>query len=314
MTEHESSRFHGLDDSTTKYLDANGLRFAYQYYFPSNHQSGRPSNRQSNRQSDRQSRDQSEGTSSRPAIVLIRGLGTQMIEWSPILIDQLTRGGLRVVIFDNRDVGLTSKLSADYPLSDMADDVVALMADLGESRFHVFGISLGGMVAQLVASRHPQAVMSLFSVMSASGNPGATASGDVRERLNVTAESRQDQIELEVENRLLWGSPGFSESEDQRRAMATRIYDRCHYPGGIARQMRAVMADGSRVERLADVQSPTLVIHGADDPLILPEFGEETARAIAGAEFQLVGGMGHNIPDALAADIASRVLTFLRDA
>ena len=255
---------------------------------------------------------QSHGDERAPAILLVRGLGTQLIEWSPLLVDALVQGGLRVVVFDNRDAGRSTRMTADYALSDMADDVVALADALGIGRFHLFGISLGGMVAQLVAVQHPERVECLFSVMSTSGNPDLPRSAaSVRERLSASARTREGRIALDVENRAVWGSPGYPESELERRQVAEAVYDRCHYPEGVARQMLAVMEDGSRVERLRGIRSRTLVIHGAEDPLILPSHGEDTARAIPGAEFQLVAGMGHNIPDGLAPDIAGRVLAFI---
>ena len=276
-----------LDDRATQRIAANGLEFACQVYAPA-------------------------GGKSEAAIVLIRGLGTQLIEWSPVLIESLVAGGLKVVIFDNRDVGLSSKLDADYALSAMADDVVALMQALGEQRFHVFGISLGGMIAQLVAVQHPDAVRCLFSVMSSTGNPDLPRpSKEVWDRMMLTASTRQGLIDLDVENRVVWGSPGYPETEAERRAMSEAVYDRSHYPEGVARQMLAAREDGSRVERLARIAAPTLVIHGEDDPLVLPAGGEDTARSIPGAELVLVPGMGHNIPHALAPVIAGHVLEFI---
>ena len=276
-----------LDDRATRKVSANGLEFACQVYAPA----GKPAD---------------------AAIVLIRGLGTQLIEWSPVLIESLVAGGLTVVIFDNRDVGLSSRLDHDYALADMADDVVALMGALGEERFHVFGISLGGMIAQLVAVQHPEAVLCLFSVMSHSGNPELPRpSKAVWDRMMLTADTREALIELDVENRVVWGSPGYPESEALRRAMSEAVYDRSHYPEGVARQMLAAREDGSRVERLATITSPTMVIHGADDPLVLPAGGEDTARSIPGAALVVVPGMGHNIPHGLAPVIAGHVLDFI---
>jgi pimeloyl-ACP methyl ester carboxylesterase len=272
-----------LDDELTAHVVANGLRFAIQDH----------------------------GSPEDDAIVLIRGLGTQMIEWSPVLIETLVRGGLRVVIFDNRDVGLTDKLEESYALGDMAADVVALMEALGITRFHVLGISLGGMVAQLVAVEHGDRVKCLFSVMSSTGNPLLpVAAPEVRERMRMSAADREGQIQLETENREIFGSPGYPESEAGRRALSIRVHDRCHYPAGVERQLRAAIEDGSRVERLGTIALPTLVLHGAQDPLLLPACGEDTARAIPGAEYQCVPGMGHNIPEGLAADIGTRILAF----
>jgi pimeloyl-ACP methyl ester carboxylesterase len=252
------------------------------------------------------------GDPAAPAIILIRGLGTQLIEWSPLLLQSLVAGGLQVIVFDNRDVGLSSKLDRGYRLQDMAADVVGLLEALQIERAHVFGISLGGMVAQLVAVDFPERVRCLFSVMSSSGNPELPAAApEVRAKMLEPAVGRDAIIALDASNRALFGSPGFPESEATRLAMATRVYDRCYYPQGVARQMEAALADGSRVARLARISAPTLVIHGADDPLLLPQCGEDTARHIPGAELQLIPGMGHNIPDALAPDIAARVLAFI---
>jgi pimeloyl-ACP methyl ester carboxylesterase len=274
-----------LDDAATRLVAAGGLTFACQVH----------------------------GDERDPPILLVRGLGTQLVEWSPVLVGALVAGGLRVVVFDNRDAGRSSKVDDDYSLGDMADDVVALADALGLDRFHLFGISLGGMIAQLVAVRHGRRVVRLFSVMSTSGNPDLPrASEAVRERLTASAGSREDSIRLDVDNRGFWGSPGYPESETERRRAAETTYDRSHHPQGVARQLNAVLKDGSRVERLAGIRTPTLVIHGADDVLVPPEHGADTARAIPGAEFQLIPGMGHNIPDTLAPQIARLVLEFVR--
>jgi pimeloyl-ACP methyl ester carboxylesterase len=275
-----------LDDGRTRYLTAHGLRFAYQDH----------------------------GRADDDAIILIRGLGTQMIEWSPVLIEALTGGSLRVVIFDNRDVGLSEKLNEDYALTEMADDVVAIMDALDVPRFHVLGISLGGMVAQLVAIGHGERVRCLFSVMSSSGNPALpAAAAGIRERMLLSASDREARIALETENRRIFGSPGYPEAEADRRTLSTMAHDRCHFPEGVERQLRAAVADGSRVARLQTVAVPTLVIHGAEDPLLPPACGDDTARSIVHAEFQLVPGMGHNIPDALAENIGARVLAFIAE-
>ncbi len=275
-----------LNDQQTQYLEANGLRFAFQIH--------------------------AAPEAPLETIVLIRGLGTQMVEWSPALIDSLVQGGLRVVIFDNRDVGLSGKMQQDYLLTDMATDVVSIMDVLDVERFHLLGISLGGMVAQLTGYLHGERLKSLFSVMSTSGDPDLPrASKAVRDRLGASTNVAGSGIEREVENRAVFGSPGYPETEDTRRRMSRLVHERCYYPEGVARQMQAAITDGSRVQRLREIRVPALVIHGADDPLIPVACGEDTARNIPGAEFQSVPGMGHNIPDALAGDIADRVLRFL---
>lgn len=247
-----------------------------------------------------------------PALVLIRGLGTQMTEWSPGLLDALVAAGFRVVIFDNRDVGLSAKAEADYSLADMAADVIALMDGLGIRRAAIFGISLGGMVAQHVALGYPERVTALFPVMTSSGDPGLPRPApDIQARLTRTAEGRAAIIALNAENRQVFGSPGYPETEAQRLAAATAAYERCYYPAGVARQMRAVVADGSRTERLRQIRVPTLVIHGVDDPLIPLAAGEHVAACIPGARLERIAGMGHNIPDALVPVIVGLVRGFV---
>lgn len=252
------------------------------------------------------------GDTADSTIVLIRGLGTQMIEWGDAFIAALVAAGLQVLIFDNRDVGESSKLSEQYTLTDMAADVVDIMAALGIGRAHIFGISLGGMVAQLVAYQYPEKVLSLFSVMSSSGNPQLPAiSAETRARLLETAADRASLISLNAANRQAFGSPGYPQSAQQRLAAATRAHDRCYCPAGVARQMQAVVDDGSRVARLQKIRVPTLVIHGVDDPLIDRAAGADTAQQVADSEFVTLPGMGHNIPDALAETIAGLVADFI---
>lgn len=254
------------------------------------------------------------GSTTDPALILIRGLGTQMVEWSDRLLTDLEALGLRVVIFDNRDVGLSSKVDEQYELQDMAADVVGLMDALDIPAAHVFGISLGGMVAQLVAVNFPARVLSLCSVMSSSGNrdlpPMSSAAQEYLLRPAASGEPAA-AIELSAENAAYFGSPGYPELLAVRLARARMTYERCYFPLGVSRQMMALLNDGSRVARLASIVAPTLVIHGADDPLIEPHFGEDTAANIPGAQLQIVPGMGHNIPDALAPDIAQRVGEFI---
>ena len=254
----------------------------------------------------------SHGNERDPAIVLIRGLGTQLIDWRPAFIAALGERGLRVIAFDNRDAGASSKLSESYVLDDMASDVVGILDALSISAAHVFGISLGGMIAQLVAVNFPERVNCLFSVMSSSGAPGLPAAApEVREKMLEKASGREAIIALDASNRELFGSPGYPEPYKDRLAMATRAYDRCYCPEGVARQMEAAISDGSRVDRLKRITAPTLVIHGADDNLLLPECGEDTARHIPGAELKLIPGMGHNIPDSLAPEMVGLVTSFI---
>ena len=252
------------------------------------------------------------GRGSNPWIVLVRGLGTQMIEWSPVLIDGLVHAGLQVLMFDNRDVGKSSKMIDDYSADDMAADIAGLMDVLGIECAHIFGVSMGGIIAQIFAHDYPEKVLCLFSVMSSSGDPGLPkAKPAVWAWLTFSAENREDYIALDAESRVVFGSPAYPESEAQRIAMSTATYDRCFYPEGSARQMRAVVASGNRVEQLKAINVPTMVIHGADDVLLLPAHGEDTAKHIPNAKLLVLPGMGHNIPATLAPQIVELVADFI---
>jgi len=255
------------------------------------------------------------GAAANPAIVLIRGLGTQLIEWPSALLDGVVDAGFRVVVFDNRDAGLSSECPVEppYRLEDMAGDVVGLLDHLGIDRAHVFGISMGGMIAQHVALRSPHRVRTLISVMSSTSDPSLPQpSPEMRARLVETAPDEEALIALNAENRAVFGSPGYPESLAERLGAARAAHERSHRPDGVARQMRAVIADGSRRDRLRTLTVPTLVIHGADDPLIPLAAGRDTAAAIPGARLEVVEGMGHNIPQALAPRIVALVAAFAR--
>ncbi|HSG89926.1 MAG TPA: alpha/beta fold hydrolase [Pseudomonadales bacterium] len=247
------------------------------------------------------------GPADGPPLLLIRGLGTQMSEWPPALIEGLAQRGFHVVVFDNRDCGLSSGSEQDpaegpaYGLADMADDCVGLLDHLGIGQAHVFGISMGGMIAQTLAIEHPHRLLSLISVMSSTGNPELPrpAPEIMKALLTPAPANKEAAIRQNAENRALFGSPAYPETEEARLAAARRAYERAFRPAGVARQYQAILADGSRVERLRHVNVPTLVVHGADDPLVPPAGGEDTARAIPGARLELIPGMGHNLPAGL---------------
>ncbi len=255
------------------------------------------------------------------ALVLIRGLGTQRIQWPQPLIDGLVARGFRVVTFDNRDVGESTKFDeagpADvagtmakvlkgepvdppYRLDDMARDVVGLLDALEIERAHVVGISMGGMIAQLVAVNHGERVLSLVSAMSSSGHPDLPpARPEAMQALTSQPKKPGDRdsvIEHSVEvHRALEGS-GFTADEADVRDLAGRRFDRCYHPEGVARQMVAVLANRGRFELLEKIAAPTLVVHGEDDPLVPIEAGIDTARRIPGARLKTIKGMGHTIP------------------
>ena len=261
-------------------------------------------------------------------LLLIMGLGAQMIVWDDDFCAALADRGFRVIRFDNRDVGLSTKLDdrpsanaamlagamagqpveAPYLLSDMAADAVGLLDHLGIDAAHVVGASMGGMIAQTVAIEHPERVLSLTSIMSTTGDPsvGAPTGEAVTALLTPRPESRDAAIELGVANARVISSPDHFD-EERARARAIATYDRCYHPAGFGRQLLAVVASGDRTERLRSLDVPTLVIHGDKDPLVTPSGGEATAAAIPGAELLVLEGMGHDLPPSYWAQIVEAV-------
>jgi len=252
-------------------------------------------------------------------IILIRGLGTQLIDWPENLIVGLLNTGLQVLIFDNRDVGLSQKfddagspklrdiikgeVDPPYTLKDMSEDVIGLMDALDIKQAHVLGISMGGMIVQLMASHHPKRLLSILSVMSSSGRkdlPGPTSAAQASLMAVPDPKGGLEAIHASVaEGLLVCGSPSYPESQETRMMIAQRRYQRNYNPGGVARQMAAVVHDGDRSERLQSIQVFTTVVHGVDDPLIPLACGEDTASQIPDSEFVAVDGMGHNFPEVM---------------
>ncbi len=258
------------------------------------------------------------GDRSDPAMLLIMGLGMQMLGWDARFCGMLAEKGFRVIRFDNRDVGLSMKVeggplpdvarviagdasSATYTLSEMGDDAVWLLDRLGIDAAHLIGASQGGMIAQTVAIEHPERVLSLTSIMSTTGDRsvGQPHPEGMAALFTPPPSDREGLAEWAVRNWRAIGSPGFPGDDERRRELALASYDRSYYPEGFARQLVAVIASGDRTERLAGVRVPTLVVHGADDPLIDVSGGEATARAIPGARLVIIPGMGHDLPEPL---------------
>jgi pimeloyl-ACP methyl ester carboxylesterase len=254
-----------------------------------------------------------------PLILLIMGFGAQLIHWPEALCQGLADIGFRVVRFDNRDVGKSSHLASlaapdsravlaevmagkrpdvPYSLDDMADDAVGLMDALGVDRAHVVGASMGGMIAQLVAINHPDRTKSLVSIMSTTGRRDLPSGN--RETLSVLfsppkSSSRDDLIDASILVQKALSSPGFPVSEAEMRAMAERRTDRAPFdPAGLARQSAALIIAPPRNALLRQVRCPTLVMHGADDPVIPAVAAKDTAESIPGAELIIVPGMGHD--------------------
>jgi pimeloyl-ACP methyl ester carboxylesterase len=255
------------------------------------------------------------GDPSDPAVLLVMGLATQMIAWNDDFCAELAARGFHVIRFDNRDVGrstamrdlpvpslpqlvLRSKNAAGYTLSDMAADAVGLLDELGIDKAHVVGASMGGMIAQTIAIEHPERVLSLASIMSNTGSRwnGQPKLATYRVLLGVPPKEREAFIEHVLAVYRLIGSKGFDRNEDDLRDMAARSYDRGRNPAGSGRQLGAIIASGDRTARLKRLDVPTVVIHGTVDRLVNPSGGRATAKAIPGARFVPIAGMGHDLP------------------
>ena len=240
-----------------------------------------------------------------PTLVLVNGLGSQCINYAVEWCELFVAEGYRVIRFDNRDTGLSSKLEGvDYSLSDMAGDVVAVLDAVGVERAHVMGLSMGGMIAQRLAIDHPERLRTLTSVMSRTGEPGYGESSPeaLAVLLGPPATSREEHVENHVRAIGVYGSTPEWIDDEETRARAAAAYDRCDYPEGIARHLRAVGRDGSRDEALRSLAVPTLVLHGSRDSLIDPSGGRHTAEVIPGARYVEIEGMGHDYPRAVWAE------------
>ena len=239
------------------------------------------------------------GSGTDPTLLLVNGLGSQCINYADAWCKRFAAEGYQVVRFDNRDVGLSSKLDGvRYTVGDMALDALAVLDALDVPRAHVMGLSMGGMIVQRLAIDHPERLLTMTSVMSRTGEPGY---GDSRpEALAILtappASSRDESIDSHVAAIAVYGSKPEWIDDAETRARAGAAYDRCFCPAGVGRQMHAVLADGSRTEALRHVSVPTLVIHGSRDTLVDPSGGRRTAEVIPGARYVEIEGMGHDYP------------------
>lgn len=273
----------------------------------------------------------SAGPADGPALLLIMGLGAQMIGWPPALIQSLAAGGRRVIWYDNRDVGESTWLrerapigvhqllagAADgtlppppYSLTDMAADGVGLLDHLGIALADVVGVSMGGMIAQRMALAFPDRVRSLTSVMSTTGAPGLPGpTPAAAEALFAPSPiEREAYIAAALAKREVLGSPGLDQDQELMTATIAGSYDRGLNPAGFLRQYHAILADGDRTAALGQVAVPTLVVHGAEDPLIPLAAGRATAEAIPGAILEVIDGMGHDLPPAVCDRLVAMLL------
>jgi pimeloyl-ACP methyl ester carboxylesterase len=242
------------------------------------------------------------GDPSDPALVLVNGLGSQCINYDVEWCELFVTEGYRVIRFDNRDVGLSSKLEGiQYSVKDMVRDVLAVLDAEGIERAHVMGLSMGGMIVQRLAIDHPERLLTMTSVMSRTGEPGFGDSAPEALAILMAppASSRDEYIENHVAAIGVYGSDPEWIDDDETRARAAAAYDRCFCPAGIGRQMGAVMQDGSRDEELRTLTVPTLVLHGSRDTLIQPTGGRHTAEVIPNARYVEIEGMGHDYPRAV---------------
>ncbi|MEF8704715.1 MAG: alpha/beta hydrolase [Candidatus Accumulibacter sp. UW26] len=282
---------------------------------------------------------QSLGDPGAPVILLIMGLGMQLIAWPDAFCASLVERGFRVIRFDNRDVGhsthvvwgqrprvllavargvLGLPVRSPYRLSDMADDAIGLLDALQVERAHVVGASMGGMIGQCMAARHPARLLSLTSIMSGSGNWRVACGRPAVLRQILRRPARPDDPASQVDHLMrlfgVIGSPGFSTDQAELRRQLERGVGRALYPVGPYQQLLAIVAAGDRRRELARIRVPTLVIHGADDPLLPVAAGRETARYIAGARLQVIQGMGHDLPPGVQALLLEGIVSHCRGA
>ena len=271
-------------------------------------------------------------------LVLVMGLGMPLVFWPDAIVDGLVAGEFHVVRFDNRDCGhsekfprgprpnlplaigralLRLKVRAPYTLGDMAQDVTGLLDALKIARAHVVGVSMGGMIAQVLAARFPERVTSITSIMASSGNPRVSLGKPAALRALLRRPDPHD-VEAVIKELVslfgVIGSPGFATDPALLRTMCERVVLRGLYPAGTARQLLAILAAGDRRGELARIRAPALVIHGAQDPLLPIAAGRDTARHIPGARMIEFAGMGHDLPPALTPQIVDAIVQHCRAA
>jgi pimeloyl-ACP methyl ester carboxylesterase len=276
-----------------------------------------------------------DGAEGAPAVLLIMGLGMQLIAWPPAFVRALTGAGFRVIRFDNRDIGLSSKtevpvrnfawqairyrlgftVNAPYSLREMVEDTRGLLDALAIDRCHVVGASMGGMIAQGLAAHAPERVVTLTSIMSTTGArdlPQATLKATLALLSRPKSRDRDALIDHLVKVFRVIGSPGFPIAEKDLRIRIGYGIDRSYYAAGSVKHLAAVLASGDRSAEVRKIAAPTLVLHGRDDPLIPVEHGRDTAAKIRDAELQVIDGMGHDFAPGVVDELTQRITPFLR--
>lgn len=294
-------------EAGTKFVNANGIRIAYRDH----------------------------GHEQNPPLVLIAGIYNQLIRWPDEFIDMLVDHGFRVIRFDNRDIGLTEKMvgkkapsviritmklffgvpvDIPYTLDDMANDTIGLLDALEIDKAHVVGMSMGGMIAQLVTILHPKRVLSLTSIMSTTGALGkGGASFKVARQMVAPVPKDRTALENSVITRQMFGSPAYPQTDAEVTASVAQEFKRSNNPAGYLRQMAAVRLAPSRNNRLKRVKVPTLIIHGNQDLLVDVSGGVETKKCIEHAKFVRFEGMGHNLPKVLLPQFADLIKEIASD-
>ncbi len=262
-----------------------------------------------------------DGAGDAPAILLICGLGMQLIYWSTPFVQRLLAGGFQVLRFDNRDTGLSQKIDASsvntpYTIADMAADAVGLLDALGIDKAHIVGRSMGGIIAQPLVAEHPDRVLSLTIIMSTSNAPGLPDLDPEIEEMMLSAPDDPDDRDQVLDHMLAgdyaWGSPKYPFDELNKRRENSRAYDRCYYPDGVTHQFAAITASGSQVSFLQQIAAPALIIHGTHDTLLPLAHGRDIASRIAGAELMEIEGMGHSLDGDLSLIVADAIVAHAR--
>jgi len=274
-----------------------------------------------------------------PAVLLVMGLGAQLLLWRKGFCEKLVNQGLRVIRYDNRDVGLSTKVDghhtgasllprmvrsflgmpspAVYTLEDMADDAAALLDHLGIDKAHIVGASMGGMIAQVFAARHRVRTKTLAVIFSSNNQPVLPPPGP-RQLTAILQRPKAATRDAIIENAIrvsrIIGSPGYPAPEERIRAEAIEGYDRAYYPAGVGRHFAAIMGSGSLLRYDREITAPTVVIHGKADKLMRPFGGRAIANAIKGARLVLFAGMGHELPEPLWDDVVGELKTTFAEA
>lgn len=270
------------------------------------------------------------GSPENQALLLVMGLGTQMIGWRPEFCQGLADQGLYVIRYDNRDVGLSEKFGqlgapdviamatafasgqkpeAPYSLADMAADGIGLLDALSIDQAHICGASMGGMIVQTMAINAPHRIRSMTSIMSTTGNPDLPPPTDeaMAALLLPGATEREAAVQRMIKIARAIGSPDYPAPEEELRERAGEAYDRCSYPEGATRHIAAIAAQENRKAALESLRVPALVIHGQADELVTVEGGIDTHEALTGSELMVIEGMGHDLPETLWPQIINRI-------